>query len=450
MLFEKLKKVTIIEEISSLIREKKVVSYSLFSELIKKQKNIDDFELVDFLRLIFTHGLDLISNCNFIQAFIDVDLSSSTASKFKALKEKVVDLDKHSTGGLGDCLSLALIPVLLLVRKSMFKLSGRFLGITGGTVEKLLSIPGFSFSAELKSFFNSGLRVVIIEESNNLLPFEKRLYDLRSLHGFSSSVPLIAMSIMVKKLIIPSGLISINIKVGPNCNVKNLEMALNLASELHKIASRFRRKILILIEENIFPPLKCVGALIELRALMNFYVRPTLYLRKFPFLEKTIAFLGVKDLSFRLKEESLLPFFKFFVQSGAGNWKGFLKLIQELNSKIVCSVISSKTGFFHLKKNDDLGKLFRSLSFSGLFSQKNFDPSAGIEFFKDPGQKVCIGEALFSLYSSYPARTFEFVSSSLAVFHVSQTLRKRCNFFATDGCITSGSEVNKFILKKNF
>lgn len=213
---------------------------------------IPDYQISALLMAIYFSGMD--------------DEETAVLTKAMMLSGDTVDLsefgeftvDKHSTGGVGDKTSLVVAPVMASLGCKMAKMSGRGLGHTGGTVDKLESIPGFKTSITPEEFFEQVRKtgVAVIGSTANLAPADKKLYALRDVTATVGSIPLIASSIMSKKLAAGAHNIVLDVKIGSGAFMKTEEQGRKLAEKMVNIGKSFNRNIAAVIT-NMDRPLGC-------------------------------------------------------------------------------------------------------------------------------------------------------------------------------------------------
>lgn len=323
-----------------------------------------------------------------------------------------LSVDKHSTGGVGDKTTLIVSPIVAALGGKVAKMSGRGLGHTGGTVDKLESIKGYKTSLERAEFLAQieKIGIAVIGQSGSLAPADKKLYALRDVTATVNSIPLITSSIMSKKIAGGSHNIVLDVKVGSGAFMKTPERAHELAQKMVKIGKGCGKKMAALITDMDTPLGFCIGNSLEVaeavRVLSN-KERGDLY-------EVCVALASamvslVWDISVEEAEEKVCE----VVRSGAAfdkmkEWIAFqggdVSQIEDTSrlpaAEYKYEVICKQDGYITKMDAEKIGSASVLLGAGRAFKEEEIDYGAGIVLNRKTGDKVSKGDVLCTLYTN--------------------------------------------------
>ncbi|CCY46107.1 pyrimidine-nucleoside phosphorylase [Firmicutes bacterium CAG:822] len=313
-------------------------------------------------------------------------------------------VDKHSTGGVGDKTTIVLAPLVASLGVKVAKMSGRGLGHTGGTIDKLESIKGFKTSMSLDEFKNQvdKIGIALVGQMGNLVPADKKIYALRDVTGTVDSIPLIASSIMSKKLASGASGIVIDLKVGSGALVNNLDEAKELANLMVKIGKNNNKKTACVLTNMDEPLGYAVGNSIEVIEAIN-----TLKGDGPKDLTDLVIKLGslMVSMGLNISEEEA----EEKVKENLYNGKGYEKMLEwvkaqggDINNiplaKHSKEIITPTDGYISFINALEIGKLSRKLGAGRLTKDDEIDLTVGIILNHKVGEYVQKDETLATVF----------------------------------------------------
>ena len=323
-----------------------------------------------------------------------------------------ITVDKHSTGGVGDKTTLIIAPLVAACGGKVAKISGRGLGHTGGTIDKMESIPNLKVSLEKDAFINqvNQIGLAVIGQSEGLAPADKKLYALRDVTGTVDSIPLIASSVMSKKLASGAQAILLDVKVGSGAFMKNIEDARELAKAMVDIGKKNGRSVKAILTDMDRPLGHAIGNALEIREVID-----------------TLKGHGPEDLT----HECIIMAAHMLVLSHICDYETALSRVQEaLDSgaalerlrmmidaqdgdsrviddesllaigKFTYDVTAPQDGYITHMNTEQCGIASVMLGAGRTVKDGPIDYSAGILMHKKTGDSVTVGECIATLYAS--------------------------------------------------
>ncbi len=395
------------------IIKKKRDGYPLTTEEIKyfidnyTKDNIPDYQASALLMAIYFNKMDKRETLDLTKAMIN------SGDTFDLSNIKGIKVDKHSTGGVGDTTTLILGPMVASCGIPFVKMSGRGLGHTGGTLDKLESIKGFRVALTDKEFEDiaNHINIAICSQTGNVTPADKKLYALRDVTATVENLSLIAASIMSKKLAIKSDAIILDVKVGSGAFMKNIDDAIELANEMVALGNAYGRKTIALVTNMDEPLGKAIGNALEVKEAIY-----TLKGQGPEDLFELCLVLGSKLLVLAEKAKDELEGRAMLIDA-VNSGKAYDKLIEMVRlqngdisyienpdllpqAKYILEVKSNKDAYVKAINAEEVGKCALALGAGRETKESILDLAVGIVLNKKVDDKVEAGEALAYIHTN--------------------------------------------------
>ena len=368
--------------------------------------NITDYQAAALVMAIYINGMDE-------EEITNLTLAMANSGDILDLSELGIVVDKHSTGGIGDKVTLILAPIIASLGIPVAKMSGRGLGYTGGTADKLEAIPGYNVVLDEKQFIENvkEIGISLITQTANLAPADKKIYALRDSINCVESIPLIASSIMSKKIASGANKIVLDVTCGSGAFMKTKENAKKLAETMEKMGKLAERETVAVITNMDQPLGKYVGNTLEvieaIEALNGHWQEDV---------KEVVLLLGanmiklagkgdvleenkVKMLEQIENGEALSKFKELVVKQG-----GDVSYIEDLEkfpkAKYKLPVIATKSGIVNKLNAEEVGKIAMKLGAGRLRKEDEIIKEVGIELNKKVGNNVEIGDILAYIHGN--------------------------------------------------
>ena len=377
--------------------------------------NIKDYQMSSLLMAICINGLNSEETCLLTEAMLNsgktIDLSSIPGVK----------VDKHSTGGVGDKTTLIVAPIVASCDVPVAKMSGRSLGYTGGTIDKLESIPGYKVNIPIDDFIKqvSEIKVCISTTTENLAPADKKIYALRDVTGTVSSKSLIAASIMSKKLATGADKILLDVKYGKGALVNTKEEAVELARLMVYIGNKHGKETKALVTNMNYPLGSMIGNSLELKEVIQILNgRGNKDLRDLCVVLSSYMISMSKNIDFISAQGEVLEairtgkayrkFLEFITYQG-----GDLRYVKISNN--VVEVKSTKEGYLNDVDALEIAKCALKLGAGRTYKDELIDHSVGIEIIKNIGEYINVGDTLARAYVGDKTIDFNEIASAFRI-----------------------------------
>ncbi|MCO6550392.1 MAG: pyrimidine-nucleoside phosphorylase [Gilliamella sp.] len=368
---------------------------------------IPDYQVSALLMAIYYQGMTSKECADLTSAMMysgdTVDLSSI----------KGIKVDKHSTGGVGDTTTLVLAPLVAALDVPVAKMSGRGLGHTGGTTDKFESIPDFKIELSKQDFINqvNNKGLAVIGQSGNLTPADKKLYSLRDVTGTVNSIPLIASSIMSKKLAAGADAIVLDVKTGDGALMKDMADSEKLAHEMVNIGNQIGRRTMAIISDMSQPLGFAIGNALEVKEAID-----TLKGHGPADLTELVLTLGsqmvvLADKAKTLEEARIklqevikngkaIEKFKTLIEAQGGDSSVVDHPEKLASAPYQIALPALKSGYVSKIIANQIGIAAMQLGAGRATKEDIIDPAVGIVLHKKVGDKVTEGEALLTIHAN--------------------------------------------------
>lgn len=369
--------------------------------------SIPDYQMSAFAMATYFKGMSDQERADLTMAMVHsgdtIDLSAIEGIK----------VDKHSTGGVGDTTTLVLAPLVAAVGVPVAKMSGRGLGHTGGTIDKLEAVPGFHVEIDNQEFIDyvNKNKVAVIGQSGNLTPADKKLYALRDVTATVNSIPLIASSIMSKKIAAGADAIVLDVKTGAGAFMKDLDEAKKLAKAMVDIGNNVGRRTMAVISDMSQPLGYAIGNALEIKEAID-----TLRGKGPKDLEELCLVLGSYMVLLAEKASTLeeargmleevirsgaaIDTLKTFLEAQGGDASVVDNPEKMPQAKYVVELEAKESGVVSEIVADSVGTAAMLLGAGRATKESEIDLAVGIVLRKKIGDKVEAGESLATIHSN--------------------------------------------------
>lgn len=370
-------------------------------------EEVADYQAAALVMAIYLNGMTK-------QEITDLTLAMANSGEILDLsKLNKTIVDKHSTGGVGDKVSICLLPLVASLGCPVAKMSGRGLGFTGGTVDKMQSIPGYKTDIDMNNFVKNveNIGISMISQTMNLAPADKKLYALRDSISCVESIPLIASSIMSKKIASGAEKIVLDVTVGFGAFMKNIQDAEKLANEMIEIGKLADRETVCILTNMNEPLGIAVGNNLEVIEAIEFLKGKMPEDLKEVVLELGSYMIKLSGLGDNLEEN------KIKMLENINNGKAFNKFVEMVknqggdisylentskfsNSKYIETIKADKNGYIKEINAEEVGKIACDLGAGRIRKEDKIDYTVGIRICKKVSEKVSQGDDLAYIYAN--------------------------------------------------
>lgn len=394
-------------EIIAKKRDKKVLSKEEIDFFVKNYTNgnITDYQAAALIMAIYINGMNYEETTSFT-------LAMAHSGEVLDLSKLGMVVDKHSTGGIGDKITLILMPIIASLGIPSAKMSGRGLGFTGGTVDKLESIPGYNTNIDISEFINNvkNIGISLMGQTLNLAPADKKIYALRDTISCVESIPLIASSIMSKKIAAGAEKIVLEVTVGSGAFMKNIEDATKLSETMIGIGNLADKETICILTNmnqpigySIGNSLEVIEAVEALNGNMQDDVKDIIlslgsYMMKLAGKGDDIE-QNKKMIMENINNKKALNKFKELIKNQGGDVSYIEDTSKFEKAKYIIPIRSEKMGYIKSMDNEKIGYISSSLGAGRLKKEDKINDKVGIIINKKIGDKVNVGDVLGFIHS---------------------------------------------------
>jgi len=408
------------------IIEKKKNSIPLIKEeidyIVKEYTSgsIPDYQMSALLMAIVLNGMNR-------EEIVNLTLAMTSSGDKMNLDMLHNTVDKHSTGGVGDKTTLIVAPIVACLGCNVAKMSGRGLGYTGGTIDKLESIPSFQVQMEEAQFINqvNQIHLGLISQTKNIAPADKKIYALRDVTATVESIPLIASSIMSKKIASGARNLVLDVKVGSGAFMKNQKDAHNLAQTMVDIGNMCGINTMAILTNMDRPLGNKIGNALEVEEACSILLGGG---------PNDLRELSIELASHMVEITKKTPYEEakkrvLEVLNSGEAYQKFLEFVNSQNGRIdlfqntpafTYPVISLKTGYIQSMNTEDIGKVSCELGAGRKKKDDTIDMTAGILLLKKTGDYVQEGEKIAYLYTSQEVDKEETINAYLKTIIITE------------------------------
>ena len=408
-------------------RDKKELTKEEIEYFIKSyvRNEITDYQVAALIMAMFLNG-------NTKEETTNLTLAMAHSGEVLDLSElNTIIVDKHSTGGVGDKVSICLLPIVASLGVKVAKMSGRGLGFTGGTVDKMKSIPGYRTEVEVDDFIKNvkDIGISMISQTMNLAPADKKIYQLRDSISCVESIPLIASSIMSKKIASGAQKIVLDVTVGKGAFMSDINKAEILANEMIEIGKLADRETKCILTNMNQPLGYAVGNNLEVIEAIKFLKGEMPKDLKEVVLELGAYMMKLSDKGEHIEDNKSKMIENIY---NGKAYNKFLELVKNQGgdisyiedtekfqkAKYIKNVISKQSGYVHDINAKNVGKIACTLGAGRVRIEDEIDYSVGIVLLKKVGDYVNIGEPLAEIHANSESSLSFAEQSLLDIFKI--------------------------------